>query len=60
MINDENLFSDFSYESWAPEELQRLYPMAPWEFSLVPVVIWGVISEAAGHQSGMAVSGLGC
>ena len=23
--------------------------LAPWEFSLVTVVIWGVISEAAGY-----------
>ena len=29
--------------------------LAPWEFSLVTVVIWGVISEAAGYQSGMNI-----
>ena len=33
-------------------------PLAPWEFSLVTVDKAGVISEAAGYQSGMAVSGL--
>ena len=36
----------------------KTLPLAPCEFSLVTERMWGVISEAAGYQSGMAVSGL--
>ena len=36
----------------------KTLPLARCEFSLVTERIWGVISEAVGYQSGMAVSGL--
>ena len=38
--------------------MPKTLPLAHREFSLVTEKMWWVISEAAGYQSGMAVSGL--
>ena len=54
-LSIQGLSTDFP---WGHAATPKTLPLAPWEFSLVTEKMWGVISEAAGYQSGMAVSGL--
>ena len=54
-LNAHGLPTNFS---WGHAATPKTLPLAPCEFSLVTVGMWGVISEPAGYQSGVAVSGL--
>ena len=55
MVSQYGLPTDFP---WGHAATPKTLPLALWKFSLVTERMWGVISEAAGYRSGMAVSGL--